>query len=345
MPVSCCAVNCTNRFKKGSGINFYVIPVKAERRQAWVKAISRANWVPKSSDRLCGQHFVQGKPSNDPTNVDYIPTRFKDSKRRLDQRQLDPERNERRIKRDKIREELESFEDITAADSDVQVCKERTETDQLRDRILQLENKVEELEKKYKLMDTQVQELHAENFALRETISDYTIQSTCTVLENIKDNDKKVKFYTGLPTYLVFMSLFEYLQPKVQQARAGLTRVPVEHQGKGRKHILQPIEEYLAVLMRLRLGLLLEDTADRFGVSISTMGRVFTLWVNVASAQMPVIFPWPSRQQIQATTPKQFLPYPNTRIIIDCTEFYIQRPSSLNTQAETFSHYKKSQYF
>jgi hypothetical protein len=44
-------------------------------------------------------------------------------------------------------------------------------------------------------------------------------------------------------------------------------------------------------------------------------------------------------------TPKQFLPYPNTRVIIDCTEFYIQRPSSLNTQAETFSHYKNHNTF
>ena len=34
--------------------------------------------------------------------------------------------------------------------------------------------------------------------------------------------------------------------------------------------------------------------------------------------------------------------YPSTRVIIDCTEFYIQRPSSLSTQSATFSAYKNT---
>ena len=62
----------------------------------------------------------------------------------------------------------------------------------MKDQILQLENKVEELEKNPKLRDTQVQELHVESVALKETISrDYTTLATCTVLRNIKGNDKK----------------------------------------------------------------------------------------------------------------------------------------------------------
>ncbi|ESO85527.1 hypothetical protein LOTGIDRAFT_107764 [Lottia gigantea] len=39
--------------------------------------------------------------------------------------------------------------------------------------------------------------------------------------------------------------------------------------------------------------------------------------------------------------PSQFrIKYPNTRIIIDCTEIFIQRPSSLTSQTSTFSNYK-----
>ena len=37
MPVSCCVVNCANRFQKGSGIGFYVFPVDSERKQRWVQ--------------------------------------------------------------------------------------------------------------------------------------------------------------------------------------------------------------------------------------------------------------------------------------------------------------------
>ena len=46
-----------------------------------------------------------------------------------------------------------------------------------------------------------------------------------------------------------------------------------------------------------------------------------------------------------ARTPVQFRKYPNTRVIIDCTELYIQRPTSLQSQAVTFSHYKHHNTF
>ena len=58
IPVSCCAVNCTNRFKRDAGIGFYTIPAKQVRHEACLRAISRAGCDAKSSDRLCGEHFV-----------------------------------------------------------------------------------------------------------------------------------------------------------------------------------------------------------------------------------------------------------------------------------------------
>jgi hypothetical protein len=77
MPVSCCAVHCTNQFKKGSGIGFYVFPMNVERKKRWLQAISRGGgWLPKDHDRLCGAHFVSGKPSHDPKSVDFVPTIF-----------------------------------------------------------------------------------------------------------------------------------------------------------------------------------------------------------------------------------------------------------------------------
>ena len=50
---------------------------------------------------------------------------------------------------------------------------------------------------------------------------------------------------------------------------------------KGRRSKLSVAEELLAVLMRLRLGLLLQDIADRFNVSASTMSRIFTTWLRL----------------------------------------------------------------
>ena len=50
---------------------------------------------------------------------------------------------------------------------------------------------------------------------------------------------------------------------------------------------------------------------------------------------------WPSKKQVEETMPESFkTTYPTTRCIIDCTELYCQRPSSLSTQGSMYSHYK-----
>ena len=50
---------------------------------------------------------------------------------------------------------------------------------------------------------------------------------------------------------------------------------------------------------------------------------------------------WPTREQIDEKMPESFKrTYPSTRCIIDCTELFCQRPSSLATQSSLYSHYK-----
>ena len=74
MPVSCRAVNCTNRFTRDPGIGFNTIPAKQRRR---------VGWEAKSPDRYYGKHFVSGRLSRDPKNVDSVPTLFKGGRRRV----------------------------------------------------------------------------------------------------------------------------------------------------------------------------------------------------------------------------------------------------------------------
>ena len=80
MVVSCCAVNCSTRYLKGSGVSFFRFPANDQQRRAWINAVSREKWSPSIHDRLCEKHFVGKKPSNDPMHVDYFPTIFSDVK-------------------------------------------------------------------------------------------------------------------------------------------------------------------------------------------------------------------------------------------------------------------------
>ena len=71
----------------------------------------------------------------------------------------------------------------------------------------------------------------------------------------------------------------------------------------------------------------------------STVSRHNITWINFIYFSLGSISIWPSREQIQGTGNFKSL-YPSTRCIIDCTELFCQRPSSLTIQSSLYSSYK-----
>ena len=62
--------------------------------------------------------------------------------------------------------------------------------------------------------------------------------------------------------------------------------------------------------------------------------------------EMPLLFPWPSRKVIDVTVmPQCFAKYPSTRVIIDCIEMQVQRPTSLLQQSVIYSQCKSRNTF
>lgn len=99
--------------------------------------------------------------------------------------------------------------------------------------------------------------------------------------------------------------------------------------------------------MRLWLGLLLEDLSDRFNVSVSTCSNIFNLiWIDVLFVQLQPLIMWPSKETIYATMPCSFKgKFCNCRVIFDCTEVFVQTPSSLANKSLLYSDYKSHMTF
>ena len=106
---------------------------------------------------------------------------------------------------------------------------------------------------------------------------------------------------------------------------------------------LNLMDELLLVLMKLRLNLLNEDLAYKFGVCPSTISRSIHKWLNIMYIKLGMCIRWPDRETVRKTLPTAFQKhYPQTRCIIDCSEVFIERPTSFKARAQAYSNYKKT---
>ena len=155
-----------------------------------------------------------------------------------------------------------------------------------------------------------------ENNNLRETVGRLTLNE-----EFFTKDDETVKFYTGLPNFLVLMHVFNFVAPYISI---------------GTRSTLSKFQQVAMTLMRLRLNLSVQDLAYRFGVSPSTVSRNFKSIVNMMYTR------WPSREELRETMPMSFQVGfgKKVAVIIDCFEVFIDRPSNLMARAQTWSTYK-----
>lgn len=97
--------------------------------------------------------------------------------------------------------------------------------------------------------------------------------------------------------------------------------------------------------MSLRLGLNQEHLVNIFRISKTTVFRILNTWVIFIYDYSKCLIAWHTREQILANLPRHFNNHSDTRIVVDCTEFFVERPSSLVSQWLTWSEYKHHNTF
>ncbi|XP_037509424.1 uncharacterized protein LOC119386153 [Rhipicephalus sanguineus] len=110
-----------------------------------------------------------------------------------------------------------------------------------------------------------------------------------------------------------------------------------------RKFLLPLKTQLIIVLMRLRLGLDGADLAFRFDVSESTVSRLWVTWLDFLHNKLRQVPTWMPPDLCDKYRPQAFLSKGFNTVdgILDCTEIFIETPSSFRVQSETYSLYKK----
>ncbi|XP_028414129.1 uncharacterized protein LOC114537197 [Dendronephthya gigantea] len=121
-----------------------------------------------------------------------------------------------------------------------------------------------------------------------------------------------------------------------------------------KKHVKQKViqttlsikEQFVMTLVRLKRSPTLLMLANNFGISESTCSRIVTTWVLFLEKELQFLLPFSTLTEMEGLQrPKVFRPYPNLRAVIDCTEFYIEKPSNPSSQRRTYSGYKSANTF
>ena len=241
-------------------------------------------------------------------------------------RKQEEEERQRRMKEEEERKRAEDAQ-VRQIDEDVKQkgLEQIEEMKTLKLTKQQLTASYNELLLKYNQMSEELKAIKSNEAKLTSKLD--TLSSRIVSQQVLENDDKQVKFYTGLPSFAVLKAVFDLVNKGLPANY--FTGCDI-------------FDQFLMTLIKLRLNVTDQDLAYRFGVNQSTVSRCITKWLDLLYIKLSPLIHWPDRDQLVKTMPTCFRKnFKKCAIIIDCFEVFTERPTSLKARAQTWSNYKK----
>ncbi|XP_037548910.1 uncharacterized protein LOC119425453 [Nematolebias whitei] len=291
-----------------------------------------------------GADICPGRPAHmhDKSNPDWAPTlklggRLTRSKSAKERQRPESKQNRYRRAKDRAqsKKKLRGSKDVldpgTILDPEVWAAPvdahEDEESVQVCDLVLQQEDDdhAEPAPVSESQADSELQRLRTEQILLKDQINDLKFNE-----RSFENNNLKVTYYTGLPSFLMLMTVFDLVKSFIPASKVNSD--------------LGPFECFVMTLMRLKLNLPVQDLAFRFQTSTSTVSRTFVIVIHVLYTRLKNLLYWPERDVLMKTMPLKFQKHfgQKTAVIVDCFEVFIERPKNVLAHAQTWLNYKRS---
>ena len=222
------------------------------RLSRWISAISRADLTDEIlyNDQECGsgRQFVSGQAAKawDRYNVDWVPTLNLGHDKKINKTNLKQASQRGQRASEKERKHMEQQEQERALAEEIAAKKRRLNEPSSRVSDIPFENELPT----HADASSQTDKFeYLFSVAPKERPFDES---------DLRNNDKKVNFYTGLPS-------FEMLNIVFRQ---------IEHFVARKSQLLTPFQEFVLTQMKLKLNMSLEDLAYCFNVSFCTISSV-----------------------------------------------------------------------
>ena len=203
-------------------------------------------------------------------------------------------------------------------------------------------------------MSEELEAVKSQNQKLHAQLSSKDELFTGVFVEKVTKTDNNVKNFLGFPSIFMLYGIFQMLASSAASMKywsGKESAEPKKWQNNARRkpwvsRKLSHFHEFILTLLRFRLGLNTYFLSLMFNVSQSSVSKIFTSWMSLMSQVLGPLLKWPSMEKVKKHMPLAFrLKYPNTRVIIDATEFFVQRPRNPTAQSKTWSNYKSKNTF
>ncbi|XP_051802466.1 uncharacterized protein LOC127533431 [Acanthochromis polyacanthus] len=330
----CCVPLCTVSSRYNSEVSFHSFPVDSVVRAQWLQKIRRDNFTPTKNTRVCCRHFKPDEfyvtagglrklkkgaiPLYFEWNGYELPTPRPSVWDRRTRVEIPVPESDSDAEMETASEAEKDHDYCLVPETGARASDLADENDALRRRIGELEEQLEALQ-------------------LRQRFG----------IERLYGSDEDVRFYTRFASYRHLMAFWRLIEPAVTHKMVRITSAKtaaartVPHQTTK----LRPIDELLLFLMYLSVGFPLRDLAERFSIHRTTTSRIISSWTHFLYCLLGSKRLWIPPETVKAQLPPEFEAFPDTQVVLDCTELFCQTPSSLLLQSEVFSTYKSHATF
>ncbi|XP_065642488.1 uncharacterized protein LOC136074115 [Hydra vulgaris] len=231
------------------------------KKEQWISQLRREGnkkgsaWKPGTADRVCSDHFVDKIPTvmnpNPTINMCFYQPEQKKPRRTLMKHPITS---------------LPCYHTYSLSLPQLNYCTS--------------------CEYKSSLITSYVSKVNSLTNQLKKSKIKQTVKLKQKFSWRLVNNDKRMNFYTGISSIAIFNVIFGLLKPFLPSIR--YWRGPKHSRSKVKQlksiskcKLLSHKEEFLMTLMRLRLGLLNEDIADRFDISKALCSNIFTTFIRI----------------------------------------------------------------
>ncbi|XP_014214515.1 uncharacterized protein LOC106643762 [Copidosoma floridanum] len=146
-------------------------------------------------------------------------------------------------------------------------------------------------------------------------------------IEELKDEPTVILEFTGLECYSKFKLVFDSLGEEVNHVNYGSNR---SNGGLSKENQL------FLTLWKLKKNCTNRELGMYFNISKEAVGNIFKSWINFMACQWSTIIFWLSEQLVQYYMPENFeKDFPLTNVIINGTEIDVKRQSTFSYYNDT----------